>query len=675
MSNAVKPDLTERIVPPGSVRAIRRPAGRPTLVVAASILGSWALPALFHLARLDWLSLLALFVGTASLVRAGVGLFDRLMLTVLLMMGEFITAGLLFSLWPWGLHPVAMAGTLGTLTIVVAVVTGRRPMLPRRVSFSDLIAPAAAAYAMYELYKPLAGKSLTARLRYIVMTEDKASHFSLFDAIHRVGGYTYFHADQASTSMDPEMARVYPPGTHFLYSVLDVFVRSTTDDGNALAAYNRYFLYTVLGYGFVVLALVWAARWVAGPTVTGWRRALVCAVVGTIAATGQLVTVFTYGHDSAALGVAVLAMTVAVAVRPAGKVREQVLTAAAGLVTLAFVYNLFVVLAATSVLAAAVVYWHRLRTALLFTSVAAVITGVIVLIPIVGPQLSGFSQTKQLQATGGIDPMSRNFVVACVAVVLLALLTRAGRRSPVWRTMAIQIVLAAAGVVLFGLYQVQTLGATSYYYEKAVQGLYAIGLVGLGAIGSLLRPGGLPVPAKPSLRPLARVLPSLAAVVAGVTLAGGLQFGAIVASDGVTGPDTTYAAAWADGRNVRPVGVTAKRLQSAGYLGKGPTTLFIISDSGTDNWRVSFLDAILKRRLGETIKTVFGVPWLKGLASYGEGSNDREDEVHRLEDVVRGSPQPLRLVISNAKLAARFEQFAMANPNLRLQVTYVPGID
>lgn len=677
MSSTLKSDTEERPTEPvPTPRAGRPPNSKAVPMFAGLFVGAWALPALFHVARLDWLSLLLLFLGTASLVRAGVALFDRLMIAALLLMGEFIVAGLLFSVWPWGLNPFAMSGTLLSVTLVVALVTGRRPVLPRRAAWTDLIAPGAALYAMYQLYKPLSGKSLTQRLAITVMTEDKPSHFSLFDAIHRVGGYTYFHADKASTSMDPEMARVYPPGTHFLYTVLDTFLRSTTDAGTGPAAYNRYFLYTILGYGFLVLALVWAARWIAGPNLAGWRTALVCATVGGLAATGQMITVFTLGHDSAALGVAVLVMTVAVLVRPAGKVREQVLVAAAGLVTLAFVYNLFVVLAACAVLAAAVVYWSRVREALLFTSIVAAITGVIVLIPIIGPQLTGFSQTKQLQAAGGIYPMSRNLVIVCVVLVLASLLTRAGRRSPVWRAMSAQIVLAAVGVAAFGAYQVHTLGETSYYYEKAVQGLYGLGLVGIGAIGLLLRPNLAPIPAPARLRPLARAVPIVAAVVAGVTLAGAVQFGKINARANATAPDTPYSAAWAHGVYRQDIGVVARKLQSQGLLAKGPSTLYLFTDSSTDNWRVTFLDSILRRELGGQIKTVFGIQWLRGLASYNElNARERVDTLKELEKVIADSPKPLRVVVTSAWLARDLRQFAASDPKLGLQVVLIDPVE
>ncbi|MFF7249484.1 hypothetical protein ACFZBU_36935 [Embleya sp. NPDC008237] len=636
---------------------------------------AWILPAAFHLLHVDWMSLPLLFFGTASLVRGGVALFDRLMLTCVLLLGEVITAGLLFSFWPWGLHPVPMAGTLLTVTLVVAWVTGRRPTLPRRVLPTDLLALALAAYASAQLYRPLRGRSPNERLLYTVVTEDKGSHFSMFDAIHRVGGYTYFHAAEASTSMNPQMARVYPPGSHFLYTVLDTFLRSTTDAGPAAEAYDRYFLYTILGYGFLVLALVWAARWIAGPTVTGWRRALVCAVVGTVAATGQLIGVFTLGHDSASLGIAVLALTIAVLVRPAGRVREQVLVVGAALVTLAFVYNLFVVSAAPAVLVAAVVYRRRLRTAPVFTTIVGTITGVIVLIPIVGPQLTGFSQTKQLQATGGIEPMSRNLVAACIVITVASLLTRAGRRSPVWRVMSAQLVLATAAVGAFHLYQTLTLGETSYYYEKAFQGLYSIALIGIGSIGLLLRPTLAPEPENPRLRPLARSATGLAAVVAGVTLVGGIQWGPVHTAEGANEPDTTYAARWSSGFDRQRVGETAKVLRDRGLFGTGPSTLFVYSDTGTDNWRISFLDAILKRRLGSLDTTVTGIPWLAGLASYGQGGRSREQEARRLELVVRDSPKPLRLVITNKTLAERFERLATAQPELLLEVVRTPAIE
>jgi hypothetical protein len=675
MSSTAPPE-EDRVISPtaASSTSASSAAGRKNLLrtIALAVGGcaaAWVLPLLFHVLHVDWLSLLLIVVGTASILRSGINVLDRLMLTTVLLLGVFITAGLLFSVWPWGLNPVPVSGTLLSVLIVVAFATGRKPTLPRRILPSDVIALGAAAYAMYELYKPLRGKSVTNQLAYMAVSEDKASHFSLFDAIHRVGGYTYFHADQASTSMDPTMARVYPPGTHYLYTMLDTYLRSDTDSGGTLGEFHRYFLYTILGYGFLVLALVWAVRWVMGPTVTGWRRTLVCAAIGAMAATGQLITAFTSGHDSATLGLALLVLTVAVVVRPPAKVREYVLIVAAALVSLAFTYNLFVVLAAGAVVAATVVYWQRIRRAPVFTAIVAAITGAIVLIPIVGPQLSGFSQTKQLQAAGGIDPMSRNVIAFGLVVTLASLLTRAGRRSPVWRVMSAQLVLATIGVAAFGKYQEHTLGETSYYYEKAAQGLFVLALVGIGGAGLMLRSAVFAeIPGKGRLRRLNRALPAVAATVAGVVLAGGIQWGEVRANDNRQAADTTYLETWAGGHRVETFGNASRQVQKRHYLDTGRPTLYFFSDRGTSNWRVTFLDSILKRKLGTMMDTVFALQEISGVDSYKPGNADSEAQVRKIEDVVRKNKGPLRLMISAEPLYNHFRQFAARNPQLDLEV-------
>jgi hypothetical protein len=100
---------------------------------------SWAMATAFHLLRVDWLSALVVLAALASLLRRR-GVLDRILVALALLMGAGGAAGLLWSVWPWGLAPVAISGTALTALVVVAAATGRRPSLPAFRS-SDLLPP------------------------------------------------------------------------------------------------------------------------------------------------------------------------------------------------------------------------------------------------------------------------------------------------------------------------------------------------------------------------------------------------------------------------------------------------------------------------------------------------------------------------------------------------------
>ncbi|NUR28566.1 MAG: hypothetical protein HOV83_22465, partial [Catenulispora sp.] len=262
----------ERRPPPRFVRYL--------LPVAAS----WLIPVLTHLVHADVLLLPALVVAVAAQLTIGRTLLDRLVPALGLVGGLAIAAGLVFSAWPWGLNPVPLAGSSFTVLSVLAVRTyertGRRPGLPRRLAGSDLVLLAASGYGAWVAAAPSLRGTPTAGLGYTTLTGDRMRQFTLFDAIHRSGGYPFLNWTSAQSVADPKVGRVYPSGMHYLYALVDVFVRSDTAPGNPVAELDRYRWYVALGFGFLVLAVTWAARWVLGAGRPCWQRALVTAAVG-----------------------------------------------------------------------------------------------------------------------------------------------------------------------------------------------------------------------------------------------------------------------------------------------------------------------------------------------------------------------------------------------------------
>jgi hypothetical protein len=650
----------------GAAPGRRFPKGAAAVGILAA---AWLLPIITQVLHADWLLLVVLLIGIASLLRAGYFLLDRLMIAGIILTGTLVAGGLLFSFWPWGLEPVPVAGTLLTVLVATGLLTGRRPRLPLRLCGSDAIIVGAGAVSAWIMRAPLAGRSFVGQLPSTTAQEDKFAHFSIFDAIHSVGGYPFLHPSKTSISLQASTATAYPQGSHYLYAVLDIFLRSTVSPGAATAEYSRYFTYTLIGFGFLVVAVTWSARWVAGPAMSGWRRVFVCLLVATLVASGPLAGLIEFAFDSETVGLALLALTVAVTARPAGRPREQVLVVAAALIALFYSYNLYGLLAGLGILAAAVVYRRRLLRHRVFIAVAVAITVPVALLPSVLAELSGFSASKQIDAIGDILPVSRLLLGGLALVVVAGLATKAGRRSGAWRALAAQLALTAALTLVVFLYQEYTLGHVSYYFYKILAGAYVICLVGAGA-ALLLMPARA---SEPGLdRPLWRttLLPGLAAGVTALALAFGLFWG-IQGS-----PAKSWVNLWRSGGVRSGESPALAVLDRAHVLGDGKPTLVLYSNWARGNWLASFFAAIMNRDVAIVKPTFDPIYHLGPIMGSKNPSYDRvrqADDV-RLERFLSGGPRHLRVIVSDRGLDAQLRSFAEAHPVLDMTVVYMPQL-
>src|SRR6266511_2730176 len=254
------------------------PSSRGWRVWTAATVLCWLVPVATHLLGIDEVLPVVIWLGTASLLRSGRSLLDRVMLAAALLAGLVGPAGLLFSVWPWGLHPVPVAGVALTGLVVVSAVTGRRPQLPWAGGVADVVTVAAALGVTGLVAWPLLHMSATGRLARFMLGEDIVRHFTVFDTIRRVGGYLYFHQDVAATTVQHGIA-TYPQGSHIATALLDNFVRSSTAAGSSLQAFEHYLWFYVAAFGFLVLSVLWAIRWVAGPSAAGWSFVPLAALV------------------------------------------------------------------------------------------------------------------------------------------------------------------------------------------------------------------------------------------------------------------------------------------------------------------------------------------------------------------------------------------------------------
>jgi hypothetical protein len=656
----------------------------PKSPAAAGLLaGAWLLPIITQALHADWLLLVVLLIGIGSLLRAGYFLLDRLMLAGILLTGTLIAGGLLFSFWPWGLEPVAVAGTLLTILVAVGVLTGRRPSLPTRLRGSDAIIVGAGVVTAWIMRTPIAGRSFVGQLPLMTNDEDKFNHFAIFDTIQRLGGYPFLHAAKASTSLEGTTPVAYPQGSHYLYAVLDIFLRSTTSVGPMTAEYSRYFTYTLIGYGFLVIAVTWSARWVAGPAISGWSSVLICSVVAPLTAFGPFTGLIESAFDSATIGLAMLALTVAVTARPAGRTREQVLVVAAALVALFYAYNLIGFMAGLGILAAVVIYRRRLLRQWVFTAVTAVVAVAVALLPTVMAESSGFSATQQLDLGSTILPLSRPVLGGLALVAVVTMATKTGRRSGAWRAFSAQLGVAAAVTMVAFFYQEYTLGHVSYYFYKILIADYVIWLVGVGAYlvalvrigaGLLVEPGRTRegVPRRPLWR--SELLPGLAGSLIAIALACGL----IWSPAAIHGPRArSWVSTWLSGKDTSPVWPALGVLDRAHVLGDGKPTLVLYANWERDNWLATFFGGVLNRDLSAVYPTIYSMYNLGPIMGSGNSSYDRirlanDVKVERL--IIAGGVRHLRVIVSDSGFDATLKSFAAAHPDLGLTVVYMPQL-
>ncbi|MGH3416258.1 MAG: hypothetical protein ACRDSS_07315, partial [Actinocrinis sp.] len=155
-------------------------------MAAVLFTGAWALPILTHLTGTDPLLVAVVVFGTGGLLRAGATIVDRLFITAALLVGLAIVGGLLFSLWPWGLEPVAIGGLALSLLVAAYLWRDAPPpwrAWPTRLLGSDLVLLLGFAAGALVAYWPSFGIGVPGPLKagtqlgFAGMTGDRLRHF------------------------------------------------------------------------------------------------------------------------------------------------------------------------------------------------------------------------------------------------------------------------------------------------------------------------------------------------------------------------------------------------------------------------------------------------------------------------------------------------------------------
>ncbi|MBT2451584.1 hypothetical protein J7F03_31910 [Streptomyces sp. ISL-43] len=577
-------------------------------VLGGAVAASWALPLLLDALGLDVVLIPVLVLAIASLIRVGGGLLDRLVVAAFVLCGAVMTFGLLFSVWPWGLAPVPGTGFLLTVVSVCGWLSGRRPRIPLRLRGSDALVVGTAAVVWHYMHNPLAGKSITERLAFFVTSEDRMGHFSYFDGIHHVGGYAFLHQEAAKTFMMTPSEAVYPQGTHFLLAWIDVLVKSSTDGGPAAEMMNRYLLYVIGAYALLCAALVWAARWVGGPRLRGWRAAAVCASVMAVMLSGSMAQLVEKGFDSETVGLLFLAVGLALLVRPAMGRVEFALVGVAALVTVTFVYNLYGALLGLALAAVLIVHRRRFapRRRLLIGALAGgtLIAG----LPSVFSVLTKLDVSKTSNLAGPMVVPDRPVFIGCALLALLAASLPANRRTGTGQ-MVLALVLGGITVIgLFGAWQKHTIGYYSYYFEKLAAAGLVITLIAVGMVGLMLPPERLGGSSRRRRR-AERLVHSGLATAAALAMFASVQFGV---PTGWTDPEARFnppsawygssMLKWARGESRSDMGPPARALTRRDLPGVSSPVIALYSNDAYLNLKSTFLAQLLNHRAGDMVE-------------------------------------------------------------------------
>ncbi|WP_344618715.1 hypothetical protein [Dactylosporangium salmoneum] len=582
-----------------------------------------------------------LLLATASLLRGGRGLLDRLMLATGLLLGATCAAGLVFAYWPWGLHPVAVAGTAATALVLAAARTGRRPQLPRPRRSDALTVAAAAVVALVAAW-PLARAGAAGRLAIALEGEDLARHASVFDAIGRTGGYLFADRARAGTMVYAGMID-YPQGSHLVAALLDGFVRSSDRaSGSGTAMLTHYLAYVLGGYALLALALLWAAQWIAAGALTPARRLTLAAALAAACAAGEMLELLRFGYPSQVLGLAEAVLLLALLVRPLARTRDQLLLTAALLAAVGFTYYLYLPPLGLAALIWLATRWRRVARRPVALALAT-LCGLAAAVPMV----RGLLFTDQVSAllTAGQLVLGRAALLALAALVATGLLTRRGRHSRIWRRYALVFIPCAAnaGVLLAGQHLFGV--GSGYYANKALYLVLALLLAGVGAIALHLPPPGAAL----RRRSLPVAVPALLAIVA--------LTGAGRAGPYHPGAGGNWGLAWLQGANAERRAQAGVLLRAVARFG-GPAPVIVVGDdTGYQSYRMTLFLSMLQRTSGATAGAVYiHLP----MTSPG-----------RLEASVDAVPGPVRLLALSDAARARAEAVAAGRPGSRVEVVRV----
>jgi len=692
------PAEAESSIGSSAPRPPRRGPVRPSLwVTVALFAGAWVVPILTQLSKTDPLLVLLIVFGTGGLVRVGGSIVDRLFVTTALLIGVAIVGGLLFSVWPWGLQPVAVGGLGLTLLVAGYVWYGAPPPWrgwPRKLLGTDAILLLGLVGGFLVAYWTSFSSTAGNRLGEAGRTGDRLRQFSLFDTIHRYGGYTFLMQGKVKQAVDPGVLAVYPPGQHFIYALGDIFLRSSENPGNGVSEMIRYNIWVSLGYGFMVASVAWGARWVAGPALKGWRRVFLATAIAAFLTVGAFTSAIWCTWDSQVLGMAELALLAAVCFRPPTGWRAHAALMSALFIAVFMTYELFAPFAAILIAVSLFVYRKRLLPHWKPLLLVTIVTAPLALSEYVAAHAAGLNGSATAsQSTGFTIPLSWAVLTVLGCFSVLGFAARPARRLPSARAALIAVLLSALAVLAYIVMQSQPL-AYVYYFQKFVQAWALIMMVAAGTFGHLLRRPKLPSVGWKGFG--VGVCVFLLAIGATRSFWWSAQLNSPTsypANDPNQGASwapsasSTWASVWMSGHwqpdNIGPLATLQHEHQLANNV---PTITVVFPDSGSDNVDLSLQLAVLNHDAGLMGAVVYGsaTDQYRGLNSSAgllcAGQNNTAwtpqelKNLSELEAGIKAVGEPIRVIVASTSLQNALENWGTQNPGAIRDVAYYSAL-
>lgn len=447
-----------------------------------------------------------LVLGLASLVRMGVTLLDRLMVALATSAGVLMVAALIFSVWPWGLDPVALTVTAWCGLWALAVVARRRPELPR-LSAADVAFPVAALATLVPTWRMLTVDGFSERLAVLMIGEDNSRHLTWFEAIAGAGSYIFLARDELADQVI-RGSEFYPQGWHLTAAVLDTFGGGS--DG--AVAVDHFLVWTLVTHGYLVLCVAWLSL-VAIRSSSPARCAAAAVVASCLVLGGELTRLLVSGYPGQSLAVSLVVSAVAVVVlaqesAPDAVPREAMCVLAGILVAVSFSYYVYLLPLGAFTLAWLWVRRRDVRRAPYLLAIAALsAAGLSSVMPLQGVRTAVAS--GGLETPGNEGPVLLTLVAVGGGVVAAAALsTRCRSRS--WRWAA----GGAVAFLLFGLLLSLQAGS-GYYVHKVWHVTIAVAIALVSSTLAL-------VPARTGARGRARAGVALVGAVSAVVVAAGI---------------------------------------------------------------------------------------------------------------------------------------------------------
>jgi hypothetical protein len=640
-----------------------------------------ALPPLLHLIHADVLVLAVAWFVIAGMLTAGRTLVDRLVLAGIILLAALLSAGLIFSAWWWGLAPIPIGMALLLSLTVIATARRQRLSVPMRAEISDAVVVGSGAIAFWLVTRPLAGLDQLQRLRLSALTLDRMAHYALFESIQRLGGYDFQHQAAARLSVQTPTEVVYPQGSHFLLAVMNNFLSAATTTPTGPALLNRYFVLVLGVYSLGVAAVVWSARWIAGPNASAAGRLMVTLLAASFALFGPTAALIN-GADSQLFGMSMLVLAAALIVRPVESFPEQVLLASAATVAVFYTYNVYGALAALGFIVAAVLYRLPLIRRWPVTVGIGLPAAVVALLPSYLTLSGNFDVQKQALVAGGHMPMSGLLVPIVTVIAILPILSYRARRERVWRGVAALLGSIVLVLGLFALYGSAHAGG-SYYYGKLLGAAYLCTVALLGLLGLVVgrqesnRAESETTSARRAA-PRSRLPDHLVSViaVAALLLFSGFQQRLPGTTNGSKPVNYVPLAQWSSGVSGNLNSALYAHLVNERELPSTTPTIIVSGPSAGQAWGNTFYVSAMSGNLGAMqgpLAFLGGTrPLTAKQVAAGVGMSRKFVAVVRAAAQV--SLQPPRIIVTDAKLSADISASLRKAPEVLATVITDPGL-